>query len=74
VALCRAGTEELIGGNVGQDGEATINCDLFIEAAEAGKMVGRQLAGLPLEDRVGMLLKITGVMCGNILGICGKAG
>lgn len=73
VALCRAGTEELI-GNDSDDGEAVLNCDLFIEAAEAGKTVGRHLGGKPLEDRVGMLLKITGVMCGNILGGCGKTG
>lgn len=74
VALCRAGTEELINGKAGQDGEAVLNCDLLIEAAEAGKMVGFQLRGQPLEERVGMLLKITGVMCNNILGNCGKAG
>lgn len=73
VALCRASVEELIVSE-GEGGEtAQLNCDLLVEAADAGKIVGQELRGQPMEDRAGLLLGITLAMCGNILGKCGKA-
>lgn len=73
VALCRASIEELIVSE-GEDREtAQLNCDLLVKAADAGKIVGQELRGQPMEDRAGLLLRITQAMCGNILGGCGKA-
>ncbi|MFZ5645130.1 MAG: hypothetical protein ACOY46_16260 [Bacillota bacterium] len=71
VALCRAAAEELIEKRGKEDN--VLNCDLLIEAAEGGKMVGRQLWDLSLEDRVASLLRVTRAMCANILGGCGKS-
>lgn len=73
VALCRASVEEVISGE-SDDGEtAQINCDLLTGAADAGKIIGQELGDRPMEDRVGMLLRITRAMCGNLLGNCSKA-
>lgn len=73
VALCRANTEELVKFDEKDAETYWINCDLLTESADMAKFVGRQLYEETLEDRVGMLLKITRAMCRNILGSCGGA-
>lgn len=72
VAVCRALVEELMEKVSLENEEAELNLSLLIESADAGKIVGRGLKGQPLEDRMGILLRIIRKMTGNILGICGK--
>lgn len=72
VALCRALVEELLENENPDKEEAELNWPLLIDSADAGKILGQGLKGLPLDDRVGVLLRILQKMTGNILGSCGK--
>jgi len=67
VAICRALVEELV-VNRSPDGEkGDLNWSLLINAVEAAKVVGQGLKGVPMEDRIGVLLLVLQTMTGNIL-------